>query len=122
MYLRFTPFSSIVLDLRHIVNEKAFQLSPLPVAGNISAFYIHQNNIRPNLLDFIKTDHDLRLTPHETEYFITSRHHDLPDTAGAMVKFQITHPPQLLAVPDIDNILAPKLRKSHTSPARDSLY
>lgn len=74
---------------------------------------VNQNDIRSDLPDILERDHDIRFTVQKTQDLVTSRNHDLTDAPAAGIKLQITHPAQLLTVPDIDDILAFQLRKKH---------
>ena len=66
---------------------------------------VNENNIRPDLFDILKGNHNIGFTVQKSQKLITAWYHNLADAAAAGIKFQVTHPPQLSAVLYIDDIL-----------------
>ena len=54
--------------------------------------YIHNNDIRSDLLDIFITDHIVRVAPKQSTPFILSRNDQLKDLSGTLIKLKITGP------------------------------
>ena len=69
---------------------------------------VHQNYIRTDLLYVLVGNANVRFAAQDTQHPSLPLYNDFADASAAMLKFQIDHPAQFFAIPDIDHIFTPK--------------
>ena len=78
-----------------------------------SAVNVNENNVRSDLPDIFKRNHDIRLTVQKTQEPVAPGHHNLADTAAAGVELQVAHSPQFPAILHINHVFIFEFGKKH---------
>ena len=75
--------------------------------------YIHNDNVRTNLLDVFVWNTDIRLVTEQVKELVSAGNKDLAYLPAALIKFKITDSSQFFAVAHIDHIFTFQFRKEH---------
>lgn len=71
--------------------------------GILEGFYLHQDDVVPNLLHIAEGDHILFFPPEYPAQASWPRDHQMGNASCALVKLHVPHKPQAFAVTDIDH-------------------